>query len=247
MHLICYSCCIFGDDWIWFFHCHKIHIFVLVLSNIWETCSTLNISGLVLREIKDFWRVALLLSILSYPEAENAAETFNKQDELQRRREKYTRVERSITDLGKVVNAGCRICGFPITASVWIYLFIWFVDCPGLLFHFSRSWWGVEVEAGTRREIYYGSYAGEVRRSTDRKMGRLWLCSLPQSQANSWPWKTMTKNMFLVAATTCTEVAACASQRNRGRVHRVDEAVTIETTKSRIQHLIVIGILSNRP
>ncbi|CAD6268239.1 unnamed protein product [Miscanthus lutarioriparius] len=56
-------------------------------------------AGLVLREIKDFWRVALLLSILSYPEAENAAETFNKQDELQRRREKYTRVERSITDL----------------------------------------------------------------------------------------------------------------------------------------------------
>jgi hypothetical protein len=91
----------------------------LVLSNIWETCSTLNISGLIiLREIKD------LLSILSYPEAENAAETFNKQDELQRRREKYTRVERSITDLGKVVNAGCGICGFPITASVGIYLFI---------------------------------------------------------------------------------------------------------------------------
>ena len=100
MHLIFYSCCIFGNDWIWFFHCHKIHIFFFVLSNIWETCSTLNISGLVLREIKDFWRVALLLSILSYPEAENAADTLNKQDELHRRKEKYIRVERFITDVG---------------------------------------------------------------------------------------------------------------------------------------------------
>jgi hypothetical protein len=57
-------------------------------------------SGLILREIKDFWRVALLLSILSYPEAENAADILNKQDELQGRKEKYIRVERFITDLG---------------------------------------------------------------------------------------------------------------------------------------------------
>jgi len=57
-------------------------------------------SGLILREIKDFWRVALLLSILSYPEAENAADTLNKQDELHRRKEKYIRVERFITDVG---------------------------------------------------------------------------------------------------------------------------------------------------
>jgi hypothetical protein len=56
--------------------------------------------GLILREIKDFWRVALLLSILSYPEAENAADILNKQDELQGRKEKYIRVERFITDLG---------------------------------------------------------------------------------------------------------------------------------------------------
>lgn len=56
-------------------------------------------AGLILREIKDFWRVALLLSILSYPEAENADETLNRQDELRRRRERYIRVERSITDL----------------------------------------------------------------------------------------------------------------------------------------------------
>ncbi|XP_066358932.1 tRNA nucleotidyltransferase cca2-like isoform X2 [Miscanthus floridulus] len=56
-------------------------------------------AGLILREIKDFWRVALLLSILSYPEAENAADILNKQDELQGRKEKYIRVERFITDL----------------------------------------------------------------------------------------------------------------------------------------------------
>ncbi|KAJ1265012.1 hypothetical protein BS78_08G045200 [Paspalum vaginatum] len=56
-------------------------------------------AGLILREIKDFWRVALLISILSYPEAESAADILNKPDELQRRKEKYVRVEQSITDL----------------------------------------------------------------------------------------------------------------------------------------------------
>ncbi|KAG0520248.1 hypothetical protein BDA96_08G057600 [Sorghum bicolor] len=56
-------------------------------------------AGLILREIKDFWRVALLLSIISYPEAENAADTLNKQDELHQRKEKYIIVEHFITDL----------------------------------------------------------------------------------------------------------------------------------------------------
>ncbi|XP_039799960.1 tRNA nucleotidyltransferase cca2-like isoform X3 [Panicum virgatum] len=56
-------------------------------------------AGLILREIKDFWRVALLVSILSYPEAENAANILNKQDELHWRKEKYIRVERAITDI----------------------------------------------------------------------------------------------------------------------------------------------------
>ncbi|RLN30446.1 putative CCA tRNA nucleotidyltransferase 2 [Panicum miliaceum] len=56
-------------------------------------------AGLILREIKDFWRVALLVSILSYPEAENAADILNKQVELPLRKEKYIRVERAITGL----------------------------------------------------------------------------------------------------------------------------------------------------
>ncbi|KAG2623252.1 tRNA nucleotidyltransferase cca2-like isoform X1 [Panicum virgatum] len=56
-------------------------------------------AGLILREIKDFWRLALLVSILSNPEAENAAGILNKQDELHWRKEKYIRVERAITDL----------------------------------------------------------------------------------------------------------------------------------------------------
>ncbi|XP_062202111.1 tRNA nucleotidyltransferase cca2-like [Phragmites australis] len=55
-------------------------------------------AGLILREIKDFWRVALLISILSYPEAENAGSILSQQ-ELHRRKEKYISVERSITDL----------------------------------------------------------------------------------------------------------------------------------------------------
>uniref|UniRef100_A0A8R7TCF7 CCA tRNA nucleotidyltransferase, mitochondrial n=1 Tax=Triticum urartu TaxID=4572 RepID=A0A8R7TCF7_TRIUA len=54
-------------------------------------------AGLILDEIKNLWRVALLISILSYPEAENA---LSQQDELRRRKEKYIKVERSITDLG---------------------------------------------------------------------------------------------------------------------------------------------------
>ncbi|KAF8658149.1 hypothetical protein HU200_059620 [Digitaria exilis] len=58
------------------------------------------LAGLVLRDIKEFWRVALFISILSYPEAENAANILNKQDELQQRKEKYIKVERAITDLG---------------------------------------------------------------------------------------------------------------------------------------------------
>ncbi|TVT98693.1 hypothetical protein EJB05_55985, partial [Eragrostis curvula] len=56
-------------------------------------------AGLLLREIKDFWRVALFISILSNPEVENFVDTLNQQDELQQRKEKYLRVERSITDL----------------------------------------------------------------------------------------------------------------------------------------------------
>ena len=83
--------------------------------------------------------MALLISILSYPEAENAADILNKPDELHQRTEKYVRVERAITDLGKLVNDGCAICDFPITATVGIYLFIVLLNCPGLLFCFSRS------------------------------------------------------------------------------------------------------------
>ncbi|KAF8768940.1 hypothetical protein HU200_007080 [Digitaria exilis] len=56
-------------------------------------------AGLLLREIKDFWRVTLLISILSHPEAENAADILNKQDELHQRKDKYIKVELAITDL----------------------------------------------------------------------------------------------------------------------------------------------------
>ncbi|KAM0843017.1 hypothetical protein ACQ4PT_057969 [Festuca glaucescens] len=54
-------------------------------------------AGVILAEIKDFWRVALAISILSYyPEAENA---LSQQD---RSKEKYMEVEHFITDLGEV-------------------------------------------------------------------------------------------------------------------------------------------------
>jgi hypothetical protein len=57
------------------------------------------ISGLVLYEIKELWRVALLISTLSYPQLGSFS-----QAELHRRKEKYVRVERLITDLGKELN-----------------------------------------------------------------------------------------------------------------------------------------------
>ncbi|KAL6655498.1 hypothetical protein ACP70R_006324 [Stipagrostis hirtigluma subsp. patula] len=56
-------------------------------------------AGLILREIKDFWRVALSISILTYPEADNAIDALSQQDELHQRKEKYIKVERAIIDL----------------------------------------------------------------------------------------------------------------------------------------------------
>ncbi|XP_047057792.1 CCA tRNA nucleotidyltransferase, mitochondrial-like [Lolium rigidum] len=53
------------------------------------------LAGLVLYEIKELWRVALLISTLSYLQVGSFS-----QAELQRRKEKYVRVERWITDLG---------------------------------------------------------------------------------------------------------------------------------------------------
>jgi hypothetical protein len=61
----------------------------------------LSISGLILREIKGFWRVALFISALINPELGNASGSLSKQGELNQRKEKYLSVERSITDLGK--------------------------------------------------------------------------------------------------------------------------------------------------
>ncbi|XP_073363042.1 tRNA nucleotidyltransferase cca2-like [Aegilops tauschii subsp. strangulata] len=57
------------------------------------------LAGLLLLGIKDLWRLALLISTLSYPEVRSANGSFSQQDELNRRKEIYIRVERLITDL----------------------------------------------------------------------------------------------------------------------------------------------------
>jgi hypothetical protein len=76
---------------------------------------TPNISGLVLDEVKDIWQAALLISILFYPEAKSFGEILSLQeDELHRRKVKYIKVERSITNLGEVMVG--RICAFLITS-----------------------------------------------------------------------------------------------------------------------------------
>lgn len=56
-------------------------------------------AGLILREIKGFWRVALFISTLVYPEVGNASDSLGKQDELDKMKERYISVERSITEL----------------------------------------------------------------------------------------------------------------------------------------------------
>ncbi|KQJ92057.1 putative CCA tRNA nucleotidyltransferase 2 isoform X2 [Brachypodium distachyon] len=58
------------------------------------------LAGLILREIKDFWRVALFISTLIHPEVDKPSGSLSQQDELHLRKEKYISVERSITELG---------------------------------------------------------------------------------------------------------------------------------------------------
>jgi hypothetical protein len=106
--------------------CHDTHLIL----------SLYNISGLILREIKEFWRVALLLSILFYRETGTPAGTLDEQDELRRRKEKYIRAERSITDLGKLTNDGCGICGWFFPPYLQAPRFTLFIHTLGQLFWF---------------------------------------------------------------------------------------------------------------
>ncbi|KAF2906854.1 tRNA nucleotidyltransferase cca2 isoform X1 [Oryza sativa Japonica Group] len=57
------------------------------------------LAGLILREIKDFWRVALFICTLTYPEVSSGGDSLGQPDELHQRKEKYTRAERLITEL----------------------------------------------------------------------------------------------------------------------------------------------------
>ncbi|KAG6713589.1 hypothetical protein I3842_05G161000 [Carya illinoinensis] len=59
------------------------------------------LTGLLLREIKDFWRVALLLSTLLYPTNVDHTEDFLKQHfQLDKRKDLFKAVENAITELG---------------------------------------------------------------------------------------------------------------------------------------------------
>uniref|UniRef100_A0A0E0J7A9 Poly A polymerase head domain-containing protein n=1 Tax=Oryza nivara TaxID=4536 RepID=A0A0E0J7A9_ORYNI len=51
------------------------------------------LAGLILREIKDFWRVALFICTLTYPEVSSGGDPLGQPDELHQRKEKYTRAE----------------------------------------------------------------------------------------------------------------------------------------------------------
>ena len=59
----------------------------------------LTLAGLLLRQIKDFWRVALLMSTLLYPSTDLARDS-NGHLDLDRRKEIFLSVESTITELG---------------------------------------------------------------------------------------------------------------------------------------------------
>ncbi|KAL3643204.1 hypothetical protein CASFOL_014019 [Castilleja foliolosa] len=59
------------------------------------------LTGLLLREIKEFWRAALLLSLLLYPEDIGLSKNLSIEDtELNERRELYHRIETAILEIG---------------------------------------------------------------------------------------------------------------------------------------------------
>ena len=59
----------------------------------------LTLAGLLLRQIKDFWRVALLMSTLLDPRTGLACDS-NGHFDLDRRKEIFSSVESTITELG---------------------------------------------------------------------------------------------------------------------------------------------------
>jgi hypothetical protein len=92
------------------------------------------LAGLILREIKDFWRVALFICTLTYPEVSSGGDSLGQPDELHQRKEKYTRAERLITELeldgvwkmkplldGKAIMGIMQVKGGPLIGK-WVYL-----------------------------------------------------------------------------------------------------------------------------
>lgn len=58
------------------------------------------LAGLLLRQIKSFWRVALLLSTLLYPKVEHAGDSLTDNFKTEKRREIFVNVERAISESG---------------------------------------------------------------------------------------------------------------------------------------------------
>ncbi|KAK6129613.1 hypothetical protein DH2020_036658 [Rehmannia glutinosa] len=59
------------------------------------------LAGLHLREIKEFWRAALVLSLLLYPEDIGLSKSLSVEDaELNNRRDLYNRIENAILEMG---------------------------------------------------------------------------------------------------------------------------------------------------
>lgn len=76
---------------------------------------SLACTGLLLRQIKEFWRVALLMSTLLYPVGDHNSDSGGHFD-LDRRREIFSRVESTIYELGS------SHCAYPGIITLYYYL-----------------------------------------------------------------------------------------------------------------------------
>ncbi|XP_043809354.1 tRNA nucleotidyltransferase cca2 isoform X2 [Manihot esculenta] len=83
------------------------------------------LAGFLLRDIKDFWRVALLISTLIYPiNVDSSKDFLEKQYQLDKRIELFKTVEDAITKLGKDLLLSVKFhISYELSLCLYIYIF----------------------------------------------------------------------------------------------------------------------------
>lgn len=77
-------------------------------------CELNDLSGFLLREIKDFWRVALLMSTLLY-EIDSNEDLLNKNFQLEKLKNIFKAAENTVIELGKAT-FNASLLNFPLTS-----------------------------------------------------------------------------------------------------------------------------------